>query len=55
MPFNIKNFFTNSSSNEKQAKTHISISGLPIKAKNILMIFPIKKDFFRVASYTYGK
>ena len=53
MPFNIKQFFTKISSDEKQVKSHISISGLPIKAKNILIIFPIKKDFFRVASYAY--
>ncbi|SVE54877.1 uncharacterized protein METZ01_LOCUS507731, partial [marine metagenome] len=53
MPFNIKNFFTKLSPDHKQVKSHISISGLPIKAKNILIIFPIKKDFFRVASYAY--
>ena len=49
----IKNFFTGNSSEKKQISPNISISNLATEPKIILIIFPIKQDFFRVASYSY--
>ena len=50
---NIKKFFTNSSEENEEVKSNISISNIPDTPKVILIIFPIQHDFFRVASYSY--
>tara|TARA_B100000029_G_scaffold148056_1_gene143229 strand:+ start:808 stop:1323 length:516 start_codon:yes stop_codon:yes gene_type:complete len=49
----IKKIFKKFSKNEVVINSNISISNEPNEPKFILMIFPIKKEFFRVASYTY--
>jgi len=49
----IKKIFKNFSKEEKKINSKISISNNPTQPKVILIIFPINKDFFRVASYTY--
>ena len=46
-------FFTNSSEENEEVKSNISISNIPETPKVILIIFPIQHDFFRVASYSY--
>ena len=50
---NIKKFFTNSSKENEEVNSNISISNIPETPKVILIIFPIQHDFFRVASYSY--
>ena len=49
----IKKIFKNFSKDEKKINTKISISNKATKPKIVLIIFPINKEFFRVASYTY--
>ena len=49
----IKNFFNNFSKEQEKINSDISISNNPTQPKTVLLIFPIKKDFFRVASYAY--
>ena len=49
---NIKKLF-NSSPKKVGKKSNISISKNPSKPKNILILFPLNEDFFRVASYAY--
>ena len=43
---NIKKFFTNSSEEDEEIKSNISISNIPETPKVILIIFPIQHDFF---------
>ena len=50
---NIKKLFSTSPKSKKKVKSNISISSIPETPKIILIIFPIKHDFFRVASYSY--
>ena len=49
----IKKIFKNFSKNKKSLNTNISISNQALRPKVVLIIFPIDKEFFRVASYTY--
>lgn len=50
----IKKFIKNFTKNNKvEIETNISFSSQPNQPNSILIIFPIQKDFFRVASYTY--
>ena len=49
----IKKIFKNFSKEQSKINSNISISDNPDQAKTVLMIFPINKNFFRVASYTY--
>ena len=49
----IKKFFKNFTKQEIKTNSKISISNQPTQPKIVLLIFPIDKDFFRVASYTY--
>jgi len=49
----IKKFFKNFTKEEIKTNSKISISNQPTQPKIVLLIFPIDKDFFRVASYTY--
>ena len=49
----IKKIFKNFSKEQSKINSNISISDNPNQAKIVLMIFPIDKNFFRVASYTY--
>lgn len=49
----IKNFFKNFTEEKNDNTSNISISSTGIKPKDILLIFPLEKDFFRVASYAY--
>ena len=49
----IKKIFKNFSKESPKINSNISISDNPDQTKTVLMIFPIDKNFFRVASYTY--
>ena len=49
----IKKIFKNFSKEQRKINSKISISNKPTQPKTVLIIFPIDKDFFRVASYTY--
>ena len=49
----IKKIFKNFSEDKRKINSNISISNKPTLPKVILIIFPIEKDFFRVASYAY--
>ena len=49
---NIKKLF-NPSPKKVGNKNNISISSNPSKPKNILILFPLKENFFRAASYAY--
>ena len=49
----IKNFFKPFSDDKRNTNPVISISNHKKEPKNVLMIFPLQKDFFRVASYSY--
>ena len=49
----IKKIFKNFSKDKKSLNTNISISNQALRPKVVLIIFPIDKEFFRVASYTY--
>ena len=49
----IKKIFKNFTKEEIKTNSKISISNQPTQPKIVLLIFPIDKDFFRVASYTY--
>ena len=49
----VKRIFKNFSKNEDQIKSNIFISNKAKEPKFILIVFPIDKDFFRVASYVY--
>ena len=49
----IKKIFKNFSTEQRKINSKISISNKPIQPKIVLIIFPIHKDFFRVASYAY--
>ena len=49
----VKRIFKNFSKNENQIKSNIFISNKAKEPKFILIVFPIDKDFFRVASYVY--
>ena len=49
----IKKIFKNFSKEQSKINSNISISDNLDQEKTVLMIFPIDKNFFRVASYTY--
>ena len=49
----IKKIFKNFSKEQSKINSNISISDNPDQEKTVLMIFPMDKNFLRVASYTY--